>query len=113
MAVQFNTSGYNQLNNSINDFFSSGKYSAALMTVYTDPELTVMLTDKVGPIQMRQIEGVNLTQPHLNVNGQQVYGNITIKFTDGTSVVATDNVNQYWYVLEGLVFKHKTYGTPV
>ena len=113
MAIQLNLDDYAGLNNSINEFFSSGKHSAVLMSVFTDADSTNPVTDAKGGIVNRQIASVNAVYSHTNANGQAVNGYITIKFTDGSSIVSTDNVDSYWYTLSGLAYVPRKFGSSV
>ena len=113
MAIQLNLADYTGLNNSINEFFSSGKYSAVLMSVFTDAGSTNPATDENGPISNRQIASVNAVYSHTNANGQDVNGYITVKFTDSCTILSTDNVDSYWYTLSGLTYVPRKFGSSV
>ena len=113
MSVQLNIAGYDQLNQSINEFLSSGRYSSVVINIFSDQAATVPVVDGHGEVKARKIASVNVVQPHNDVNGNRINGYITIAFTDGSSIISTDNVNNYWYTLDGLAFQHRTFGTPI
>lgn len=111
MAIKLNTADYAQLNDSINALLSNGQFSSALMSVYTDSAATSAKTDSKGPMLKRQIVSVNAVYSHVDqATGNNVNGYLTIAFNDGTSIVSTDNVNDYWYTLEGLVYVPRRFG---
>jgi hypothetical protein len=111
MAIRLNTADYAQLNESINTLLASGKYSAVVMNVYTDEAAANLATDSNGIISQRKIASVNAVYTHVDtVTGQQMNGYLTIKFTDGSTVISTDNVSNYWYTLDGNIFVPKRWG---
>ena len=103
MALPLNTAAHEELNNAIGVFFGSGKYSAVTMKLFADKDAT----NNVGPENARVIESVNLTQQYTDATGVLHNATITVLFTDGTSVVSTDNENEYFYTLAGVEFQHK------
>lgn len=111
MAVQIKTADYAGLNDAINQYLNSGKFTATTMSVYSDASATNLVTDDNGPIENRQIASVTVVYDYVDpVTEQNMNGYTTVQFNDGSSIVATDNVNQYWYVLAGVPYVPRTFG---
>jgi hypothetical protein len=101
MAIRLDVAGYTQLNNSIGDLLRSGTCSSVLMNIHTNSSATAPLVDGNGPVIKRQISSVNVVQEHTDqTTGIKTNGYVTVVFADGSSVVSTESVDQYWYVLE-------------
>lgn len=111
MAVQIKTSDYSGMNESINQFLNSGKYTATTMSIYSDESASTLVTDENGSIENRQIASVTVVYDYVDpVTEQNMNGYTTIEFADGSKFIATDNVDNYWYVLSGIPYVARRFG---
>jgi len=110
MAQQLNSANYAAINDTMNTLLGSGTYSGINATIYTDANQTSIYSDAAGPIQARKISQITHVADHVLANGNPVNASITLVFSDGTSLTATDGVDDLYYSLEGVVFQPRRFG---
>jgi len=111
MAEQLNPNNYSAINDEINTILTSGAYSGITITVFSDSAMQNVLTTNEGPIQNKTISQISHTATHIDNNSLTVPATITLQFNDGTSVTAVDGVDSFWYLLTGVVFQPRAFGT--
>lgn len=111
MAQQLNTANYSTINNNMNALLTSGAYSGITISIFTDANCTNVASDEAGPILTRKISQIGYTAAHALANGQTQNGSLTLQFNDGTSLVAIDGVDNYWYQLQGVIFQPRRFNT--
>jgi len=111
MAQQLIANNYTAINDDINILLTSGAYSGISVSVYTDAEQINLATDSNGPILTRTISQITHVASHTDNNGQIVPASIILGFSDDTTVTAVDGVDNLWYVMSGIVFKPRTFGS--
>ena len=111
MAQQLIANNYSGINEDINTLLTSGAYSGISVSVYTDSEQTNLASDANGPIQTRTISQITHTASYTDDNGQTIPQSIVLGFSDGTSITALDGVDNLWYVMSGIIFKPRTFGS--
>jgi len=110
MATQLNTNNYSKLNNDITDIMRAGSYSGVTINIYTDSNGTIFATDGTSPIERKKISKVNTTGAYtITATGEQINASIEIVFDDGASFKVFDNIDEYWYTLEGVVIQRRRF----
>ena len=110
MAIQLNTSNYKKLNSDITDIMRTGLYSGVTINIYTDAAATIFATDGNAPIENKKISKVNTTGAYtITTTGENVNASIEIVFNDGSSFKVFDNIDEYWYTLEGIVLQRRKF----
>lgn len=111
MAQQLNPNNYATINEEINTLLTSGAYSGITFTLYTDSNQTTIVTNESGPIQNKTISQISHTNSYTDSENQLIPATLTLFFNDDTSITVTDGVENYSYVLSGIVFQPRTFGT--
>ena len=110
MTTQFNTSNYAKLNNDITDIMRAGTFSGVMISIYTDSAGTIVATDGTAQLEHKQVSKVNTTGAYtINATGEVVNASIEIVFIDGSSFKSFDNVDEYWYKVEGIIIHRKRF----
>ncbi len=110
MAVKIDTSNYSKMNQDINDLMKTGLYSGVNINIYTDAAATTFATDGAGQMSDKKIAKLNQTGAYtIAANNVFVNACIDIVFADGSSFKVVDNVDNYWYTLEGVVFNRRRF----
>ena len=110
MATQLNTTNHDALNNEMTNLFKSGSCSGVKMSVYDDEAATTLATDTNGNIENRKINQLLKTAAYTNpTTNQQNKANIKVIFSDGTSLISTDDVDTYYYKLSAETFTHRSF----
>lgn len=104
------SSNYTQINSGITELMRTGTFSGVAMTVYTDEALTNMVVDANGsPIEKRKVVSVNTTNAYTDANGVLINPSLIVMFVDKTEIKSVDTVDNYWYSIEGIILKKKTF----
>jgi len=95
--MSFTLATYDHITSDLNAILSSG--SSPIISFFSDQEGHNLFTDTNGnTFDQKTIATINYTQPHNTEDGTQVVnGFLTITFSDGTSVIITDNVDIVYY----------------
>lgn len=110
MASKLNTNNYSKINNDITDIMRSGLYSGVTISIYTDSAATIFARDGNAPIEHKKISKINTTGAYtINASGETVNASIEVVFDDGSSFKAFDNIDEYWYTIEGIVFQRRRF----
>jgi len=110
MATQLNTSNYSKLNADITDIMRTGQYSGVTISIYTDSAGTIFATDGSAPIENKKISKLNTTGAYtITATGESINASIEVVFDDGSSFKAFDNIDEYWYKIEGIVFQRRRF----
>ena len=110
MATQLNTTNHDALNTEMTALFRAGSCCGVKMSVYNDSTATTLATDSNGNIENRKISQILKTAAYTNpTTNQQINANIKVLFSDGTSIISTDNVDTYYYVISGETFTHRAF----
>jgi|TARA_Y100000389_G_C17399818_1_gene484677 hypothetical protein len=110
MATQLNTTNHDALNNEMTNLFKSGSCCGVKMSVYDDEAATTLATDTNGNIENRKINQLLKTAAYTNpTTNQQIKANIKVIFSDGTSLISTDDIDTYYYKLSGETFTHRSF----
>jgi len=110
MATQLNTTNYSKLNTDITDIMRSGSYSGVNINIYTDAGATTFAVDGAAPIENKKISKINTTGSYtITATNQFVNANIEVIFNDGSFIKSVDNVDEYWYTVEGIPFTHRKF----
>jgi hypothetical protein len=110
MASKFNTNNYSKINNDITDIMRSGLYSGVTISIYTDSAGTIFARDGTAPIEHKKISKINTTGAYtINATGETVNASIEVVFDDGSSFKAFDDIDEYWYTIEGIVFQRRRF----
>jgi hypothetical protein len=108
--VQLTTSQYSAINETLTQMLQSGAYTAVCITLYNDAEGKHLTADNEGFVQKRVVSSVTHTEPHNDSNGNAVNGSVTLNFSDGSIIVCTDGVNEYFYELGGIPYVPRKFG---
>jgi len=111
--VQLTANQYDVINQTISQMLQSGAYTAVTITLYNDAAGSHMAADNEGFIKDRVISSITHTDPHNDETGNPVNGSITLNFGDGSIIVCTDGVNEYYYQVGGIAYVPRTYGQPM
>jgi hypothetical protein len=110
MATKLDTNNYSKINNDITDIMRTGLYSGAMINIYTDSAGTIFARDGNAPIEHKKISKINTTGSYtINASGETVNASIEVVFDDGSSFKSFDNIDEYWYTLEGVVFQRRRF----
>jgi|UniRef100_A0A6C0IMD1 hypothetical protein len=110
MATQLNTTNHDALNTEMSNLFKSGCCCGVKMSIFTDTEATVLATDSNGEIKDRKVAQILKTASYTNpANNQVTKANIKIKFSDGSMIVSTDDIDTYYYKLCDEEFTHRKF----
>jgi len=110
MATKLDTNNYSKINNDITDLMRTGLYSGAMINIYTDSAGTIFARDGNAPIEHKKISKINTTGAYtINASGETVNASIEVVFDDGSSFKSFDNVDEYWYTIEGVVFQRRRF----
>jgi len=110
MATKLNTNNYSKINNDITEIMRSGIYSGATISIYTDSAGTIFARDGIAQIEHKKISKINTTGAYtINATGENINASIEIVFDDGSSFKAFDEVDEYWYTIEGIVFQRRRF----
>jgi hypothetical protein len=110
MSGQLKTSNYDIINAAICEILSSGKYSHAIMDIFTNNSKTDFALDSNGiQIDDRRVKSVSQTLEYINENGNTVNPTVTVEFTDGTIFTADDILDKFWYTVLGVPIVLKTF----
>lgn len=104
------STNYTQINSSITELMRTGTFSGVAMTVYTDEALTTIAIGPNGtPIEKRKVISVNTTNSYTDANGVLINPSLIVMFADKTEIKSIDTVDNYWFSVEGIVLKKKTF----
>jgi hypothetical protein len=110
MATKFNTNNYSKINNDITDIMRTGLYSGVMINIYTDSAGTTFARDGNAPIEHKKISKINTTGAYtINASGEMVQASIEVVFDDGSSFKSFDEIDEYWYTLDGIVFQRRRF----
>jgi len=110
MATKLNTNNYSKINNDITEIMRSGLYSGATISIYTDSAATIFARDGSAPIEHKKISKINTTGAYtINATGEMVHASIEVVFDDGSSFKSFDDIDEYWYTIEGIVFQRRRF----
>jgi aerobic-type carbon monoxide dehydrogenase small subunit (CoxS/CutS family) len=110
MATKINTSNYAKINQDITNLMKVGMYSGVSINIYTDEAATAFAVDGVGNIEDKRIAKINQTGAYtITANNEPVNACVDIVFADGASFRVYDNVDSYWYTLEGIVMQRRRF----
>jgi hypothetical protein len=110
MATKINTSNYAKINQDITALMKTGMYSGVSINIYTDEAATTFAVDGVGNIEDKRIAKVNQTGAYtIAANNEYVNASVEIVFSDGSSFKCFDNIENYWYTLEGMVAQRRRF----
>jgi hypothetical protein len=111
--VQLTTSQYETINQTLTQMLQSGAYTAVTVTLYNDAAGQHLAADNEGFIKDRVVSSITHTEPHNDEHGHAVNGSITLHFGDGSVIVCTDGINEYYYQVGGIAYVPRTYGQPM
>ena len=76
------------------------------ITLYSDEASTTLYTNSDGnTFSSVVVATVNYTEPHNDADGNHIdNGFVTITFTDGSTIVVTENVDTVYYVITPITF---------
>jgi len=110
MSGQFNTSNYDTINEEIREMLKTGNYSSIAINIYTNPECTDAGLDSNGtPIANKTIVNLSHTNAHKDLDGNSVNATATIEFSDGSTLIADDETDLFWYILVGVPVKYTSF----
>lgn len=110
MATQLNTTNHDALNTEMTNLFRTGSYSGVKISIYTDSAANTFATDSNGNIENRKISQILKTAAYTHpTTNQQIKANVKIIFSDGTSLISTDDIDTYYYVVSGETFAHRSF----
>jgi hypothetical protein len=110
MTTQLKTTNYDIINTAIYDTLSTGQYSYAAISIFTNGKKTTLATDSNSlAIENRPIQTISQTLAHVNENGDSVNPTVTIDFTDGTTFTSDDVLDKFWYTVSGIPIVLKTF----
>ena len=110
MATKFNTNNYSKINNDITDIMRTGLYSGVMINIYTDSAGTIFARDGNAQIEHKKISKINTTGAYtINASGEMVQASIEVVFDDGSSFKSFDEIDEYWYTLDGIVFQRRRF----
>lgn len=110
MATQLNTTNHDALNTEMTNLFKSGTCCGVKISIYTDDAATTLATDSNGNIENRKIAQILKTASYVNPsNNQSIKANVKIVFADGSTLVATDDIDTYYYKLSTESFAHRKF----
>tara|TARA_B110000879_G_C11180977_1_gene518284 strand:+ start:1506 stop:1838 length:333 start_codon:yes stop_codon:yes gene_type:complete len=110
MSIQFNTTNYSQLNSDITEIMRAGTYSGVSISIYTDADATIFAVDGNAPLENKKISKLNTTGSYtITATNQLINASLEVVFDDGSSFKSFDNVDEYWYKIEGVVFNRRKF----
>jgi type 1 fimbria pilin len=110
MSIQFNTTNYSQLNSDITEIMRAGTYSGVSISIYTDADATIFAVDGNAPLENKKISKLNTTGSYtITATNQFINASLEVVFDDGSSFKSFDNVDEYWYKIEGVVFNRRKF----
>uniref|UniRef100_A0A6C0HB95 Uncharacterized protein n=1 Tax=viral metagenome TaxID=1070528 RepID=A0A6C0HB95_9ZZZZ len=103
MTSQLKTSNYEIITAAVHEILSSGKYSHAIIDVFTNSSKTIFAVDSNGvTVDDRRVQSISQTLAHVNENGDSINPTVTIEFTDGTNFTSDDVLDKFWYTVSGV-----------
>ena len=103
MSSQLKTSNYEIITAAVHEILSSGKYSHAIIDVFTNSSKTIFAVDSNGvTVDDRRVQSISQTLAHVNENGDSINPTVTIEFTDGTNFTSDDVLDKFWYTVSGV-----------
>jgi len=88
----------------------TGLYSGVMINIYTDSAGTIFARDGNAPIEHKKISKINTTGAYtINASGEMVQASIEVVFDDGSSFKSFDEIDEYWYTLDGIVFQRRRF----
>ncbi len=110
MTTKLSTSNYTALNSGITELMRTGTFSGVSITVYSDASGTTVVNDNTGTqVHHLKITSVNTTNEYIDSNGATINATLIIGFSNNSNLTAVDNVNDYWYKIEGIVLIKRTF----
>ena len=110
MSSQLKTTNYEIITAAVHEILSSGKYSHAIIDVFTNSSKTIFAVDSNGvPVDDRRVQTISQTLSYINENGDTVNPTVTIEFTDGTTFKSDDVLDKFWYNVTGVPIVLKTF----
>lgn len=110
MTTKLSSSNYTALNSGITELMRAGTFSGVSIKVYSDEAGTVIVNGSDGtPINNLKISRVNTTNQYVDANGVTINATIIVGFANNADFISTDNVDNYWYTLEGIVLVKRTF----
>ena len=103
MSSQLKTTNYEIITAAVHEILSSGKYSHAIIDVFTNSSKTIFAVDSNGvTVDDRRVQSISQTLAHVNENGDSINPTVTIEFTDGTNFTSDDVLDKFWYTVSGV-----------
>lgn len=101
MTTPITTQHYSQITSEINDLLSNNQNAS--ISVFTNQDGSSVALDSNGnSILNQRIASISYTSSYTDVNTSQVVnGFLTITFSSGNTFKSIDNVDQYWYTIQG------------
>lgn len=110
MSSQLKTTNYDIITAAVHEVLSSGKYSHAIIDVFTNSSKTNFALDSNGlPVDDRKVQTISQTLSHIDENGNTVNPTVTLEFTDGTTFTSDDVLDKFWYTVIGVPIVLKTF----
>ena len=104
------TTNYDIITAAVHEILSSGKYSHAIIDVFTNSAKTDFALDSNGvPVDDRRVQAISQTLAYVNENGDSVNPTVTLEFTDGTTFTSDDVLDKFWYTVIGVPIVLKTF----
>jgi hypothetical protein len=106
MSGSLNSSNYEVINTEICDLLNTGKYSSVAINIYSNSNCTKLAKDYQGnDLSNKSILNVTKILAHKDDNGNDVNDKITFTFSDNSTLVLDDELDNYWYILTGVPMK--------
>ena len=103
MSSQLKTTNYEIITAAVHEILSSGKYSYAIIDVFTNSSKTIFAVDSNGvTVDDRRVQSISQTLAYIDDNGNTVNPTVTIEFTDGTNFTSDDVLDKFWYTVSGV-----------
>ena len=110
MSSLLKTTNYDIITAAVHEILSCGKYSHAIIDVFTNNAKTDFALDSNGLlVDDRRVQSISQTLEYINENGDTVNPTVTIDFTDGTSFTSDDVLDKFWYTVLGVPIVLKTF----
>ena len=105
MATEVRTQHYTTITEEIHSLLRTGKY--AYINIYSDSDGTIFAKDTKGnTIDRRQIKSISNTAPYIDaVTNKAVNGFLLLTFSDDSEFKEIDDLDFYWYKIEGTPFE--------
>jgi hypothetical protein len=112
MASPLSLASYDQINSEMSEMLSTGKFIGVNLTAYTSPTATNVVSFDGNNIYQKKVSKISCCKPYVDATtGENVNGSITVHFDDDSHITAVDNVDAVWYVLEGIAFVPRKFGS--